>query len=92
METNLRATFAGIAVTLSFCDDEQNHFSDPEIGHKVGLQIDYLGAVFNDIVIALQVNFASMLSSQTPLHSLYPWLHACFVRPIYLYLLAATCF
>lgn len=55
METNLRATFAGIAVVLSFCDDEQNHFSDPEIGHKVGLQIDYLGAEFNDIVIALQV-------------------------------------
>ncbi|RDX78354.1 Autophagy-related protein 2, partial [Mucuna pruriens] len=92
METNLRATIAGISVVLSFCDDEQNSFSDPEIGHKVGLQIDYLGAECNDIVIALKVNFASMLSPQTPLHSLYPWLHACFVRPIYLYLPSATCF
>ncbi|KHN31066.1 Autophagy-related protein 2 [Glycine soja] len=54
-ETNLRATFAGISVVLSFCVDEQNNFSEPEIGHKVGLQIDYLGAECNDIFIALQV-------------------------------------
>lgn len=66
METNLRATFAGISVVLSFCVDEQNNFSEPEIGHKVGLQIDYLGAECNDIVIALQVNFASMLSPKPP--------------------------
>nr|KYP76347.1 Autophagy-related protein 2 [Cajanus cajan] len=55
METNLRATFAGISVVLSFCDDEQNHYSEPEIGQKVGLQIDYLGVECNDIVIALQI-------------------------------------
>ena len=55
-------TFVGV---LSACAHEQNNFSDPEIGHKVGLQIDYLGAECNDIVIALQVNFASMLSPKT---------------------------
>ncbi|XP_027345674.1 autophagy-related protein 2 isoform X2 [Abrus precatorius] len=54
METNLRATFAGVSVVLSFCDDEQNHSLDPKIGHKGGLQIDYLGAECNDIILALQ--------------------------------------
>ncbi|KAK7400811.1 hypothetical protein VNO78_12118 [Psophocarpus tetragonolobus] len=55
METNLRAAFAGISVVLSFCVDEENNFSDPEIGHKDGLQIDYFGAECTDITIALQV-------------------------------------
>jgi len=87
METNFRATFAGVSVVLSSCVDEQNTFSDSEIGHMVGSQIDYLGAECNDIVFALQVNFASMLSPQIPLQNLYPWLHACFERPIYLYIL-----
>ncbi|KAL2344831.1 hypothetical protein Fmac_006116 [Flemingia macrophylla] len=54
METNLRAAFAGISIVLSFCD-EQNHYSEPEIGQKVGLQIDHLGAECDDIVIALQI-------------------------------------
>lgn len=62
METNLRATFAGISVVLSFCDDEQNHFYDPKIGDTIGLQIDYLGAECNEIVVALTVNFASVIS------------------------------
>lgn len=87
METNFSATFAGVSVVLSCCVDEQKKFSDTEIGHKDGLQIDYLGAECNNIVFALQVNFALMFSPQTPLQNLYPWLHAFFERPIYLYLL-----
>ncbi|XP_052734169.1 autophagy-related protein 2 isoform X7 [Vigna angularis] len=55
METNFSATFAGVSVVLSCCVDEQKKFSDTEIGHKDGLQIDYLGAECNDIVLALQV-------------------------------------
>jgi len=61
METNFRATFAGVSIVLSSCVDEQNTVSDTEIDHMAGLQIDYLGAECNDIVFALQVNFASML-------------------------------
>ncbi|XP_068466157.1 autophagy-related protein 2 isoform X2 [Phaseolus vulgaris] len=45
METNFRATFAGVSVVLSSCVDD----------HMAGLQIDYLGAECNDIVFALQV-------------------------------------
>ncbi|KAK7319855.1 hypothetical protein RJT34_04583 [Clitoria ternatea] len=55
VETNLRATFAGISIVLSFCDDGQNNFYDPKFGSKVGIQFDYLGAECNDIVLALQV-------------------------------------
>ncbi|XP_022638752.1 autophagy-related protein 2 isoform X1 [Vigna radiata var. radiata] len=55
METNFSATFAGVSVVLSCCVDEQKKFSDTEIGHKDGLQIDYLGAECNNIVFALQV-------------------------------------
>jgi len=80
METNFRATFAGVSVVLSCSVDEQKKFCDTEIGHKVGLQIDYLGAECNDIDFALQVNFASMLSPQTPLQNLYPWLRAFALR------------
>ncbi|KAK7362652.1 hypothetical protein VNO77_04771 [Canavalia gladiata] len=56
VETNLRVTFAGLSVVLSFYDDEQNHFYDSKVGHKAGLQIDYLGAECNDIILALQVS------------------------------------
>ncbi|CAJ1939433.1 unnamed protein product [Sphenostylis stenocarpa] len=55
METNLRATFAGISVVLSCCVDELNKSSDHEIDHMMGLEIDYLGAECNEIDFALQV-------------------------------------
>ncbi|CAI8618401.1 unnamed protein product [Vicia faba] len=55
METNLRATFSGVSVILSFCDDEQSCFYKPKIGNTVGSQIDYLGAECNEIVVILKV-------------------------------------
>jgi autophagy-related protein 2 len=55
METILRATFSGVSVVLSFCDDEQSHFYGHKIGNTVGSQIDYLGAECNEIVVALKV-------------------------------------
>lgn len=68
METNLRATFAGISVILPFCGDEQNHFCDPKTDNSVGSQIDYLGAECNEIVIALKVSFDFMISPLNPLN------------------------
>ncbi|XP_061367133.1 autophagy-related protein 2 [Gastrolobium bilobum] len=62
VETNLRATFAGVSVILSFCD-EQNHFYDPKINKMVGLQIDYLGAECNEIVFSLEVRPQGMTSN-----------------------------
>ncbi|CAL5213177.1 unnamed protein product [Lathyrus oleraceus] len=55
METNLRATFSGVSIVLSFCDDEQSCFYKSKIGNTVGSQIDYLGAECNEIVVALKV-------------------------------------
>lgn len=55
METNLRATFSGVYVVLSFCDDEQSHFYEHKIGSTAGSQIDYLGAECNEIIVALKV-------------------------------------
>ncbi|KAI5423951.1 hypothetical protein KIW84_030248 [Lathyrus oleraceus] len=54
METNLRATFSGVSIILSFRDDEQSCFYKSKIGNTVGSQIDYLGAECNEIVVALK--------------------------------------
>lgn len=54
METNLRATFSGVSVVLSFCDNEQSCFYKSKIGNTVGSQIDYLGAECSEIVVALK--------------------------------------
>ena len=61
METNLRATFAGITIVLSFCDEEQSQFYDPKLDNLVGLKIDYIGATCNEIVLTVQVSSAFSL-------------------------------
>ncbi|XP_028765818.1 autophagy-related protein 2 isoform X2 [Neltuma alba] len=54
-ETNLRATFAGISVVLSFGDEDQQHCYGPNTDDVVGLHIDYLVADCNEILLSLQV-------------------------------------
>lgn len=55
METNLRATFAGISVVLSLGDDEKQCCYEPKTDNAVGLHANYLVADCNEIIIALQV-------------------------------------
>ncbi|KAI9123609.1 hypothetical protein K1719_004909 [Acacia pycnantha] len=55
VETNLRATFAGISVVLSFSEEEQLHCYGPSTDNVVGLHIDYLVADCNEILLSLQV-------------------------------------
>ncbi|XP_019421294.1 PREDICTED: autophagy-related protein 2 [Lupinus angustifolius] len=65
VETILRATFAGISVVLSFCDEEQNHLCNPKIDNPLGLQMDYLGAECSGIVLVLQVRPQGMTLNGT---------------------------
>ncbi|MED6187345.1 hypothetical protein PIB30_075540 [Stylosanthes scabra] len=69
VETNLRATFAGISVVLPFYDEEQKQFCDSNIDNLDGLKIDYLGATCNKIVLTLQVCPQGMTLNGTVNHA-----------------------
>lgn len=57
VQTNLRATFAGISIIISFHDEDQKHLND-ENGDRVhvGSNVHYLGAECSDISIVMQVS------------------------------------
>ncbi|KAL1290521.1 hypothetical protein HN51_059004 [Arachis hypogaea] len=69
VETNLRATFAGISVVLPFCDEEQEQFCDPKLDKLGRFKIDYLGATWNKIVLTLQVCPQGMTLNGTVNHA-----------------------
>lgn len=53
VETNLKATFAGISFRFSFLDEDQFHSRD----HKPSANsyVHYIGAKFKDTLLVLQV-------------------------------------
>ncbi|KAE9447189.1 hypothetical protein C3L33_20913, partial [Rhododendron williamsianum] len=53
VETNLKATLAGISVLFSLLDGDHEHSCD--VGTNVGSRAHYLGAKFEDMVLVLQV-------------------------------------
>lgn len=56
VETNLKATLAGISVLFSLLDGDHEHSCDVEsVGTNVGSRAHYLGAKFEDMVLVLQV-------------------------------------
>uniref|UniRef100_A0A2P2KFT1 Autophagy-related protein 2 n=1 Tax=Rhizophora mucronata TaxID=61149 RepID=A0A2P2KFT1_RHIMU len=56
IQTNLKATFAGVSIILSFQDEVLEHFCDPK-GNQSGVssKAHYLGAEFDGIVVVFQV-------------------------------------
>ncbi|GLT98314.1 hypothetical protein SLE2022_158230 [Rubroshorea leprosula] len=56
VQTNLKATFAGISIILSFHDEDQNHTNEQN-GHRIhgGSNVHYLGAECSDIFLLMQV-------------------------------------
>ncbi|KAA8545884.1 hypothetical protein F0562_020665 [Nyssa sinensis] len=56
VETNLKATFAGISVFFSFLDEERKHLSDLKGDQmNVGSNVHYLGAKCKDMLLVLKV-------------------------------------
>lgn len=74
METNLRATFAGISVVLSFSDEEQQHSYGRNPDNLVGLHVGHLVTECNKIVFSLKVIVYLSCVFSTPLQ---PLLIAC---------------
>ncbi|GKV22503.1 hypothetical protein SLEP1_g32368 [Rubroshorea leprosula] len=56
VQTNLKATFAGISIILSFHDEDQNHTNEQN-GYRIhgGSNVHYLGAECSDIFLLMQV-------------------------------------
>lgn len=52
VETNLKATLAGISVVFSFQNENRTHFCDTKGAHSAVL---YLGAECRDILLVMQV-------------------------------------
>lgn len=56
VETNIKATLAGISVLFSLLDNDHEHSRHVEsVGTNVGSRAHYLGAKFEDMVLVLQV-------------------------------------
>lgn len=56
MQTNLKATFAGISIVFSFYGEDQKHFYDLKSKQiDVGSHVHYLGAECRDISLLVQV-------------------------------------
>ncbi|KAK3015064.1 hypothetical protein RJ639_005589 [Escallonia herrerae] len=56
VETNLKATIAGVSVLFSFVDEDHKIFCDPKGYQENGrLYVHYIGATFKDMLFVLQV-------------------------------------
>ncbi|KAK2991508.1 hypothetical protein RJ640_016543 [Escallonia rubra] len=56
VETNLKATIAGVSVLFSFVDEDHKNFCDPKGDQKnCRLYVHYIGATFKDMLFVLQV-------------------------------------
>lgn len=56
VQTNVKATFAGISIIISFHDEDQNHLNDGN-GDRIHVDsnVHYLGAECSDIIVFMQV-------------------------------------
>lgn len=64
VQTNLKATFAGISILFSFYDEDQQQSRDPK-GDQIKVGFHYVGAECKDIVLLMQVNLLGHLLSYT---------------------------